>query len=243
MTASTPAANFKRILIALLLFGVSFGYIEAAVVVYLRPHYQPLRLRYLQAAADDESFPLLRLEQLDEAGAEPLRMLWTELGREAATLLLLAAFALGAGSTFRQWFAVFGIAFGLWDIFYYVFLKVLLDWPASLMTWDLLFLLPVPWAGPVLSPVIVSLSLITCGVILLARETSGRPVHLNWRHWTGMVLGGLIVIAAFCWDYRNILAGGQPNPFNWPLFSFGECVGLAAFGLALVSREGSRRIG
>jgi hypothetical protein len=227
-------SGFKRILIGTLLFGVSFGYIEASVVVYLRPHYQPLRFRFLQESMDDESFPLLRLDQLEQAGPDPMRLLWTELGREGATLLLLAAFALAAGSTFRQWFAVFGVAFGLWDIFYYVFLKVLLDWPASLMTWDLLFLLPVPWAGPVLSPVIVSFSLIACGVMLLARETSGRPAVMRWQNWLGMFAGGLIVIAAFCWDYRNLLDGGHATPFNWPLFALGEFVGLAAFGHALM---------
>jgi hypothetical protein len=239
MPAPAAVLQLKRILIALCLFGVSFGYIEAAVVVYLRPHYQPLRLRYTPGAGDDESFPLLRVEQLEEAGREPLRLLWTELGREAATLLLLAAFALGVAQNFRQWFAVFGAAFGLWDIFYYVFLKVLLDWPASLLTWDLLFLLPVPWAGPVLAPIIVAASLLACGVILLAREAAGLPVYLRWPHWVGMVMGGLIVIAAFCWDYSNLLAGGQPNPFNWPLFAVGEGIGLASFGHALAGRTGS----
>ena len=76
---------------------------------------------------------------------------------------MLAAAGLAIAGNFRQWLAGFMISFGVWDIFYYVFLRLLIGWPESLMTWDLLFLLPVPWVGPVIAPVLVSLSMIVAG--------------------------------------------------------------------------------
>ncbi len=218
-----------RVLVTLVLFGVSFGYLEAAVVVYLRALYEPMR----QAVAPDrnpgELFPVIRLDQLKAQGPEHVRRLMTELVREAATLVMIAAVAAATARNVRQWLAAFGMVFGLWDIFYYVFLKAVLDWPASLRTWDILFLLPVPWVGPVLAPILVSITMIMCGVIVLWRERSGRPIWLRWFHWVGILAGGAMIVTAFCWDFRSISAGGMPNPFHWPLFVLGEVAGLAAF--------------
>jgi len=66
--------------------------------------------------------------------------------REAATLALLAAVAIAVGKSADRSFAAFLIAFGVWDLSFYAFLKLLIHWPASLLTWDVLFLVPVPWA-------------------------------------------------------------------------------------------------
>jgi hypothetical protein len=153
----------------------------------------------------------------------------TELGREFATLVMLAAVALLHARNFRQWFAGFMIAFAVWDIFYYVFLKVLIDWPASLWTWDILFGLPVPWAGPVITPLLVAAEMTAGGVLILWAERSDAPIELGMGHWAAIGGGGLIVVTAFCWDFRNIADGGTPNPFNWPLFILGNVVGNAGF--------------
>ena len=150
---------------------------------------------------------------------------------------MLAAAGLAIGRSFREWLAGFMIAFGVWDIFYYVFLKLLLGWPASLWTWDILFLLPVPWVGPVIAPVLVSLSMIAAGVVVLWRESLGWPVRCGGLHWALIVLGGLVVIVAFCWDFQNTAAGGWPNPFNWPLFALGEAMAAAGFVHALGGRQ------
>lgn len=226
---AAPAPALRRMLAGLVLFGMAFGYVEASVVVYLRALIEPIYLRAHPAAVPNQLFPLLRLDQLQAEGQPALRYLATELCREAATLLMLAGVALAITRNFRQWFAAFVIGFGVWDIFYYVFLKVLLDWPASLLTWDLLFLLPVPWVGPVLAPVLVALAMVGAGVVLLAREAAGRPIPLTLGHWMAIVGGGLVMVLAFCWDYRNILAGGEPNPFQWPLFLAGLLLGLVGF--------------
>ena len=167
--------RLKRTFLALILFGIAFGYVEAAVVVYLRTIFVPIRQETFHAVAHNDLFPLLTVEHLQAAGPEYARLLETELGREVATIVMLAAAGLAVAGNFRQWLAGFMIAFGVWDIFYYVFLRLLIGWPESLMTWDILFLVPVPWVGPVIAPVIVSLSMILAGgVIFGARRPAGR---------------------------------------------------------------------
>jgi hypothetical protein len=233
-------AGLTRIVTGLVLFGASFGYVEAAVVVYLRALYEPIHQRVYPQAAPGALFPLIPEYRLAEEGPGPMRWLVTELFREAATLIMLAAVALAAAGNARQWFAAFLIAFGTWDIFFYIFLKVLLDWPASLLELDLLFLLPVPWVGPVLAPVLVAVSMIGAGVVALGRDLAGRPVRLSGLQWAAVAAGGLIVILAFCWDFRNTSAGGAPNPFPWPLFALGEGLGLAGFLHALWAARRSK---
>ena len=228
-----------RALITLVLFGVSFGYVEAAVVVYLRDVYDPLALELHPERKPGDLFPLITLEELEAADAEYLWRLKTEVMREAATMVMLASVGMAIGWNFNTRFAGFVIAFGVWDVFYYVFLKVLIDWPASLLEWDILFLIPLPWVGPVLAPVLVAISLIAAGVLLLWRESTGGPVRIGWRHWSIIVIGGLIIIVSFCWDYRNVMAGGTPTSFQWPIFLVGETVGLAGFFLAVIQRGGA----
>ena len=206
----------RRALISLVLFGISFGYVEASVVVYLRTIYEPIRQK-ISPRPQDELFPLITPEQLAQAGPENTRRLVTELGREAATLLMLAAIGLAVAQNFRQWAAAFLIAFGFWDIFFYVFLRILIHWPASVLTWDLLFLIPVPWVGPVLAPVIVSVTMIVCGYVAFT-----RPVLIKPWHWAAILIGGLIVVIACCLDFPNTTRGRMPNP------STGACLLLAS---------------
>jgi hypothetical protein len=221
--------RLTRPYLALLLFGIAFGYVEAAVVVYLRAVLEPVRHASFRPEEDDGVFPLLTTKQIEEAGPDYVRALDVEAGREAATLFMLAAAGLAVACNFRTWLAGFMISFGVWDIFYYVFLRLLVRWPDSLMTWDILFLLPVPWVGLVISPVIVSLSMIATGGAILWREEAGRPIEFRAAHWAAIFGGGLTVIVAFCWDWRHAAAGGLPHQFNWPLFALGEAIGLASF--------------
>lgn len=214
-----------RTLAALLLFGISFGYLEAAVVVYLRAIYDPIRHRLHPDRPAGELFPLISPQELAGAGAENPRRLLIEIGREASTIAMLAAFGLAAGRNFNQRMAAFAVVFGLWDIFFYVSLRVMIHWPQSLFTWDILFLIPLPWVGPVLAPAIVAMTLVVCGLYSL--HAGGMPARP--REWVTMIAGGLVVILSFVWDYRNTMAGGLPNPFNWPLFFAGEIIALAGF--------------
>ena len=163
--------------------------------------------------------------------------------REAATLLLLAAVALAVARNVRQWLAAFVIAFGVWDLLFYCFLKVLLDWPASLWTWDLLFLLPVPWVAPVLAPMLAALTMIGAGLIVLYRERADRPIPFRAAHWLAIFGGGFLQVAAFCWDFRNTAAGGEPAAFHWPLFFVGGLIGLGGFFHAVCHRCQARDFG
>ncbi|MCS6950183.1 MAG: hypothetical protein NZ520_06980 [bacterium] len=150
------------------LFAAAMGYVEAAVVVYLRDHYYP------------DGFPIpvqlgrmpIRFTRIPEfEGRMPQRTIRTEIGREAATIVMLLTLALIGSNTFWQGLGVFLLAFGVWDITYYLFLKLLIRWPESLKTLDVLFLIPVPWIGPVWLPVSVSAVMIACGVWLMGWGT------------------------------------------------------------------------
>ena len=113
-------------------YAIAMGVLEAAVVIYLRKLYYP----------EGFSFPL-RMVDTDIAIVE----LW----REVATIVMLGAVGVLAGRTRSERFAWFIYCFGVCDLVYYGFLKVALGWPASPFTWDILFLLPIPWVGPVLA--------------------------------------------------------------------------------------------
>lgn len=221
--------TWRRAVISLILFGSAFGYVEAAVVVYLRHIYQPVRQKLHPGKPPDDLFPLITTEQLKEQGPDYERLLLTELGREFATLLMLAGAALAVAANFRQWLAGFVLAFGVWDLVFYLFLKSILNWPDSLRTWDILFLLPLPWVGPVLSPCIVAATMIWGGIVLLKRDIGGRGMRISGPHWAGIVVGGLVLMVAFMWDWRNTMAGHEPNPFNWPLFAAGELLSVGSF--------------
>jgi hypothetical protein len=220
--------SWKRHVISLLIFGTAFGYLEAAVVSYLRLLHEPVRRRFYPGRSVGELFPLLTQEQIAAGGPEQHKVLLTEVGREVATIVMLAGIALAVAENTAQWVAAFVITFGTWDITFYLFLRVLLGWPASLLTWDVLFIIPVVWAGPVLAPVLVSVAMITAGVCHLRRDANGQVVRLRARNWLGIVAGAAIIVVSFTLDYRNIMAGGMPHAFNWPVFGLGMIV--ASFG-------------
>jgi hypothetical protein len=207
---------------------MSFGFVEAVVVVDLRAILSPLLGRADPLSAD-EVLPLVasgRLEPADHVAAQLMRI---ETLREAATILMLLGVGLAAGQTFVQRFSAFLVAFGIWDISYYLSLRVLLGWPPSLWTWDVLFLIPVPWAAPVLAPVLAAASMVVAGSTVLVWEVTGRSFRIARRDWLMITVGGLILIGVFCRDWRNIDAGGSPNPFPWALFLAGEAIGFGGF--------------
>ena len=228
----------RRTIAALVLFGISFGYVEAAVVVYLRAIYDPIRQQLHPERKPHDLFPLISPQQLAEAGPENTRRLVIEIGREAATMAMLAGIALACGRNLHEQVAAFAIAFGVWDIAFYGFLKLMIQWPESLSTWDILFLIPLPWVGPVWAPVLVALTMIICGLISLRYG----GLRFGISHWLGIWGGAVTIILAFVWDYHNIASGGLPKGFNWPLFLAGVMIGLMAFLAGARNREyrGSR---
>lgn len=204
----------KKTLAAVTAFGIAFGFVEAAVVVYLRLHFYPGGL----------SFPVAGI---------PANLALIEVAREAATIVMLGAVGWISAQRPLARFACAAFAFGLWDIFYYIFLKILLGWPSSIFTWDVLFLIPLPWLAPVLAPVIVSFSLIVSSVIFLQREAAGRPMRVRPAHWAVAVLGGILVLRSFLANPDAMARQEPPGSFDWLLFSAGVCAGIAAFVLVL----------
>lgn len=191
--------------------------------MYLRTLSDPVRASAGYPPA--EVFPLIHVAALGPF----ILLAKIEAAREAATILMLAAVAAAATQTFRAWLAAFSLVFGVWDLTFYLWLKVLIGWPASLGTWDLLFLLPVPWAGPVIAPSIVSLSLIAGGAIGLLRE----PKRVRAISWALLLLGGVLIYTSFVWDWRYIAGGGMPRSFPWAIFLSGEIAGVIGFITAL----------
>ncbi len=222
-----------HLLLWLTLFSMAMGFLESAVVVYLRELMYP----------GGFDFPLQPITD---------HLALTEIWREAATLIMLLTIALIAGRNRTEKFAWFLYCFAVWDIFYYVFLKVLLDWPASLLTWDILFLIPVTWTGPVIAPVIVSVTMILLALILIRFTDSGLTVRLHRPEWILLVCGALLVVLSFIWDYSGFILEHSslreiwtvprdtlfdislsyiPRRFNWWLFIVAELLLLFTTGL------------
>jgi hypothetical protein len=206
--------RWKKTLLAVGIFAVAMAFLESAVVVYLRSLYYP----------EGFSFPLKVM---------PPNILVVEVIREAATIVMLAAIAWIAGHTFLGRFAFFSFAFGVWDIFYYVFLKLAINWPVTLTDWDILFLIPLPWIAPVLAPLLVSMCLIAASVVILRRESVGKPVRFSLFHWAFLALGGIIIIVSFLLDQNVATLQSNPGSYNWYLFAAGIILGLFTYVAAL----------
>jgi hypothetical protein len=209
------------------MYAIAMAYLESAVVADLRALYYP----------DGFTFPLVPL---------PQHMAVIEIGREAATLVMLVAVAAICGTDRWQRFLAFCIAFGVWDLFYYVWLWVFVRWPPSLLTWDILFLIPVPWIGPVLAPVMISIALVASAGWLWHLQARGTRLHFSPVNWTLALTGGGLVLTAFMVDAEEAFTRGAPSAFRWGLFSAGVLLSLTGLvrgisGLRVVdARRGTR---
>ena len=214
--------SFRSTAATVLAYAVAMAYLEAAVVVYLT------------LALGGQVGELFPLRPAFETGD----LIAIEVGREAATLVMIAAAGLLAGRTSLERLAWAAVVFGAWDIGYYAWLNVFSGWPPSLATTDLLFLIPVPWVGPVWSPVAVSVALVGVGLVAARMIRSGRAVALSGRHWAAGIVGGLLVIISYTLDAGRVVGGGLPGPYPSPIFAAGMLLALAA---AVHALRGARR--
>jgi hypothetical protein len=197
-------------------FAIAMAWVEAASVFYIRALVD--RIEPYQA----DPLPLDAM-----TGA----LGYVELWREAATLVMIATLGMLAGRTWRQRTGYAALAFGAWDIFYYVFLRVISGWPRTLLDWDILFLLPLPWWGPVLAPVSIALLMILWGT--LATQSGDGADDGRWARWTFLTFftgalscaGIVLALAVFMMDAWRALPDGRdavlqvlPTRFNWPVF-------------------------
>jgi len=208
------------------IFAVAFAWVEGAVVVYLREIFY----------GGSFYFPIVI--DMDNGKYVANYLTSIEFFREVATIIMLAAVACLSGKNNWQKFSFFMIAFGIWDIFYYVWLWVMVKWPESLMTWDILFLIPLPWVAPVITPVLISLAMIAAGSLIIYYDERGVKIKFSWYDWVIVMGCGLLMIISFCWDWKNIVRlpdgierTGMPNPFLWGLFlpAYALSVGWFAF--------------
>jgi hypothetical protein len=189
-------------------FGLALGWFEGAVVVYLRELYYPAGFQ----------FPVTLM---------PQRIAVVELIRELASILLLVAAARLAGRVFLERFAAFLLLFGIWDLFYYLVLWLVLGWPADLATWDILFLIPYPWVGPVWAPCAVAAAFVIVGsYIYWTRERARRHSALDWLI---VVAGGVIVLVSFLVHGDAVIEGRLPGSYPAGLFWSGWGLGAGWF--------------
>lgn len=188
-------------------FAAAMAWVEAAVVFYLRT--------MIDRIEPHQADPFPRIGGFGTA----------ELVREAATLvmLLMVGFLAGRNRRSRAGYAL--LAFGVWDILYYVFLKVMCGWPHSLLDWDILFLIPLPWWGPVLAPVAISLLMIFWGTLATQFESPIFERRPDWKGWTLNLAGVVLALYVFMADTLHAADRGLaavctvvPQTFDWPLF-------------------------
>jgi hypothetical protein len=202
----------------LTIYAVAMAFVELAVGVYLRALYYP----------GGFDFPLALM---------PPGMVAIETGREAATLVMLLGVAALAGADRWERFLAFCLSFGVCDIFYYGWLWIFIRWPSSLFTWDVLFLIPVPWIGPVLAPLLVSGALVASALLLLGLKARGVRLGFSAPMWTLAVTGGLLVVGSFVLDFAVVIRHLAPPPFHWGVFAFGVGLALAALALGILRLE------
>jgi len=194
----------------LLVWGIAFAYIEASVVVYLRELYYPQGFVFPVVIADT-------------------RVIVVELVRELATLVIMWATVQLSYQRLQSQMAAYMVLFGIWDIFYYLFLKLVLDWPDALNTWDILFLIPTPWVGPVWAPVVVALGLIYAGVSILLRNARSSYVQFQRGFVWLELLAGAVIILSFLIPGCAVIGQSVPGSFPYYLFWSGFITGFGTF--------------
>ncbi len=214
--------SMARRLIVCGVYAVAMAYVESTVVVYLRQLID----------GGTQLFPLRPL---------PAHLFRAELFREFATILMLGCVAVLQSRRPRVILAFFLYCFGIWDIFYYVWLKVLIGWPAGPLTWDVLFLIPAPWFGPVLSPSIVSLLFIGASLAIVRFETLGRPLRFTQFDRSMGVVGAIVIVASYLRELPLVARTGYPHGYPWWLFAIGSGVWVATVVRRIVITNGEFR--
>jgi hypothetical protein len=194
----------------IIIFGLAMGYFEATVVVYLRDLYYP----------DGFSFPLVMI---------PTRMITIELFRELSTIVMIAAVAIIAGKKLWERFGFFLILFGIWDIFYYVWLRISINWPLSMFDWDVLFLIPIPWIGPVIAPILIALLMIIFGFKITGLFAQGINFKPTLASWTLSIIGTVLILYSFMRDTDATISQMMPQPYLYSFLIAGLILYLIAF--------------
>lgn len=209
---------YRKKILPVFFYAVAMAYVEAAVVVYIRRIYGISNL-------------LLDMPSFDPVLAP------VEVGRELATLIMLLAVGWAVGKSPQSRISFAFIIFGVWDIFYYIWLRLFIGWPISLFSPDILFLIPLPWWGPVIAPVLIACLMIVGGVIAVIAEDRGRRIKFSITEGAALISGILIMLYSFMEDALSILPADaetlsqiRPSGFNWLIY----IIGLILVGYGVV---------
>ena len=214
------------------IFAIAMAFLESVFVYYIR------MIRY------PKGFNFYSINSLSS------EILNIEMFRELSTLIILFIVAILVAKGFYKRFAYFLYAFAIWDIFYYVWLKVVIGWPNSLLNWDILFLIPWSWSSPVLAPIICSLNMIILAFSILFISDKKYKFKIKIREWILLFIGGFLQLYTFLYDYGKIMIRGDylnyfsslmtnekfilevtnymPTHYNWTIFLIGEILILTA---------------
>ena len=165
--------------VVVVVYAIAMAWVEAAIVLYLRTILGEFR------PYPPPSTPL------------PLRLVGPEVIREFATMVMLATVGWLGGRRFWDRFGRFLIAFGVWDIFYYIFLAILTGWPDGLLDWDILFLIPLPWWGPVYAPTMIALLMVLTGWVMTLEPVVDGVVRLSRGAILAAGVGCLLALYTF----------------------------------------------
>ena len=211
---------------AVALYALAMAYVESAAVLYLRTIYggiDPVGPRH--------------------PAFDPVPdFVWIEIGREAATMVMLLAVGYLAAATPAGRLGAFAVAMGVWDIFYYIFLWLFAGWPSSPFAPDVLFLIPLPWWGPVLSPIVVAALIVLAGGAAMARELGDGLPRPRRSDVVAVLIGSGLCLVAFMTSALAALPAGieaaynaRGGPFPWPMYAAGVIVGSAGLVRMLIS--------
>lgn len=206
-------------LTSVIIFAIAMGIMEAICVVYIRQIIFPPDGIISEIQSGNFNFTL-------------------EIIRETITMIMLASVSILAAYNWRTRLAMFFLAFGVWDILYYVGLKIFLNWPSSIMDWDTLFLIPMPWYSPVIVPVLISTYFIGGSIFIVRHEGNGNKLKFGINVILLQFFAFCIWLISFMKDSQLINENGYYDVhYSWLLFTIALVLGIASLRLSLTSAK------
>jgi len=196
------------------IFAIAMGIMEAICVVYIRQIIFPPDGIITEFPTDNFNFMY-------------------EIVRESITMIMLTTVAILAAYNWRTRLAMFFLAFGIWDIFYYVGLKIFLNWPASIMDWDTLFLIPIAWYSPVLVPVLISFYFVAGSIFIILHEGNGTRLRFTLRVILLQVFAFILWLVSFMNNTTHITEFGYKDvSYSWILFNIALILAILSLRLS-----------
>ncbi|MBU0528261.1 hypothetical protein KKF86_00665 [bacterium] len=204
-----------------IIFAICMGILEAICVMYIRQIMFPPDGNITNIPITNFNFSV-------------------EAIREAMTIIMLTTTSILAAYNVRTRLAMFFLAFGTWDILYYVGLRIFLQWPASIMDWDTLFLLPVAWYSPVLVPVLISIYFIFGSIFIVLHEGNGTKLKFSFSVVLLQFSAFIFWFYSFIINSAIISENGYANAeYSWVLFFLGLALGVSSLSIAYIQGQKS----